>query len=207
MEMTRQTAFSPDQVMMAECILSQTEENVADFYQLHFRDHRKIHYDIKTNASLDVHEHTDRGLAQVCKYECSRHGEDRGPSFDFYRICLQDRKVLDLIQTPRLKIEMTPLLMYILTHELIHIIRFSLMGQAFFVTGAEWMREENRVHSITKKILKGMRQKDLPPVYEYFNGGGSDGATDKEGFLPITSFETGTVPGRIRTIGGASSLL
>lgn len=200
---TEQMAFSPDQIMMAESILSRTEEKVADFYQLHFRDHRKIRYDIRTHSGLGVHERTDHGLAQVCKYECLRYGENRGSSFDFYRICLQDRKVLDLIRTTPLNIEMTPLLMYILTHELIHIIRFCLMGQAFFVTGAEWMREENRVHSITKKILKGMRQEGLPPVYEFFSGGRSAGATEQGAFLPITSFETETVPGRIRTIGGA----
>lgn len=206
MEMTRLTAFSPEQVIMTESILSQTEERVADFYQLHFRDHRKIRYDIRTHSGLDTHERTDHGLAQVCKYECSRHGEDRWPSFDFYRICLQDRKVLDLIQATGLNIEMTPLLMYVLTHELVHIVRFCLMGQAFFVPDAEWMKEENRVHSITRKILKEMRQKGLSPVFEYFNGERSRETTEKGAFLPITSFDTGTAPGHIRTIGGTGSL-
>jgi len=71
------------------------------------------------------------------------------------------------------------LLLYIFTHELIHMVRFSCYEASYYMKSMEKWREERLVHQKTREILKDLSF--LPGLFEtlhYFDliyeGGGSD---------------------------------
>jgi len=87
--------------------------------------------------------------------------------FDFYRVCLQDHNILKTLEgSPDLAL--FPLLLYIVTHELVHVIRFSQFLALFEAAEAEKALEETRVHQLTQKILAPLNLLDLPPVIRYY---------------------------------------
>jgi hypothetical protein len=57
---------------------------------------------------------------------------------------------------------------YIVCHELIHIIRFRRFLQCFDAPANEKMNEEVRVHVKTHEILNNINIKTLPPVLEFY---------------------------------------
>ena len=62
-----------------------------------------------------------------------------------------------------------PFSLYIVTHELIHIVRFTKFMQNFVATADEKMDEEMRVHKKTHDILGNIRISGLSPVLAFYN--------------------------------------
>ena len=60
---------------------------------------------------------------------------------DFYFICLQDHQILKAMARDK-RLGLLPLLIYIFTHELIHIVRFCNFFQRFDVAGKEREKED-----------------------------------------------------------------
>ena len=82
---------------------------------------------------------------------------------DFYFICLNKNKIFNKY-TPFLK----ELLLYILTHELVHLVRF-IRYESNFYSQNKW-KEEKVVHTLTKKVLNDF--KFLPymnRIFYYFD--------------------------------------
>ena len=101
------------------------EEMTSDFFKLTSRHWLAARYDISTLADLSVEEISPHALAMVAKYGgCHLGRELNSSSFDFYRVCLQDHNILKALAS-RHDLKLFPLLCYILTHELVHIVRFS----------------------------------------------------------------------------------
>ncbi len=81
-----------------------------------------------------------------------------------YRICLVDPNILKCLERrPPLLFE--ALMLYILTHELVHVVRFSKFFSHF---EDDREAEESRVHAITNRILSGVPQKGLSRVLESY---------------------------------------
>jgi hypothetical protein len=89
-------------------------------------------------------------------------------TYDFYKICLQDHTIQSTLEMSP-GIELFPFSLYIITHELIHIVRFGKFLQSFDASDRERMSEEKRVHQRTHKILKAVQVKGLPHVLEFYN--------------------------------------
>jgi hypothetical protein len=66
-------------------------------------------------------------------------------------------------------IELFPFSLYIITHELIHIVRFSKFLQSFDASSEERMAEEKRVHHRTHDILHLAQIEGLLKVLEFYN--------------------------------------
>jgi hypothetical protein len=66
-------------------------------------------------------------------------------------------------------IELFPFSLYIITHELIHIVRFSKFLQNFEASAQERMDEEKRVHQRTHEILKPVQIDGLQNVLDFYN--------------------------------------
>ncbi|MCD6548363.1 MAG: hypothetical protein J7K10_02720 [Thermodesulfobacterium sp.] len=82
---------------------------------------------------------------------------------DFYFICLNKNKIFNK-HTPFLK----ELLLYILTHELIHLVRF-IRYESSFYSKNKW-EEEKVVHILTKKILKDFKfLPHMSRIFYYFD--------------------------------------
>jgi len=144
------------------------EEVTSDFFKLTSRHWLAARYDICTLAHLREEEVSPHALALVAKYDgCLSGWTLKSASFDFYRICLQDHNILKALRI-RKNLKLFPLLCYILTHELVHIVRFSRFEAFFDASPREMDEEESRVHRLTWKILAPLNILDLGPVIRYY---------------------------------------
>jgi len=136
--------------------LNIAESLAEDYFQVSLENLEQFPYDLQTLANLQSQEKTRKALAQICKYEYSKRTPPlkRGTK-EFYRICLQDDKILNTVRAETSSLALLrPLLLYVVTHELIHVIRFSLDPQRFFLRPEEKRVEEEGVHRMTYELLK-----------------------------------------------------
>ncbi len=162
------SAFNPVQLGIVNEAVVMAEERVIDFYKMSDSQWVHLRYDVKTLSDLETHEIVDGPFAQVIRYEGKLRGHQLGSSaYDFYQICLQDHSILSALdQFPDL--EIFPFALYIVTHELIHIVRFSKFLQNFDASDTEKMAEEIRVHEHTHEILSSARVSGLGNVFEFY---------------------------------------
>lgn len=144
------------------------EEMTSNFFKLTSRHWLKARYDILTLGHLREEEISSHALALVAKYHGCLPGRVlRSASFDFYRVCLQDHNILKTLAS-RQNLQLYPFLCYILTHELVHIVRFSQFEALFEAPEEEKGEEEARVHRLTWKILAPLNFLNLGPVIRYY---------------------------------------
>jgi hypothetical protein len=109
-------------------------------------------YEVKTLRALDSSEVTDTALAQTVCYGFRR---EAGPLVleegDLYRICLQDHRILDAARETEMRLG--SLLTYVLTHELIHVVRFGQQLQRLDLPYELRQHEEQKVENTTRAIL------------------------------------------------------
>ncbi len=144
------------------------EEMTSDYFKLTSRHWLAARYDISTLAHLREEEISPYALALVAKYDGRPPGRElRSSTFDFYRVCLQDHNILKTLAS-RQDLKFFPLLCYILTHELVHIVRFSRFEALFEAPPEEKQAEEGRVHRLTWNILAPRNFLDLGPGIRYY---------------------------------------
>ncbi|HEY5497549.1 MAG TPA: hypothetical protein VIK19_04375, partial [Syntrophales bacterium] len=106
---------------------------------------------------LEEHEVRKGAFAHLCKYHYHREehkdegeqGQERG--FHFYRICLQDDRILDAVERGH------------------SFIRFDNGQTAFDLSVDEKSQEEEKVHSITRDMLQSSMNPDLTLVLDCFS--------------------------------------
>jgi hypothetical protein len=162
--------FHPQHKELLKDAVVIAEEVTSDFFKLsHWR---RARYDILTLEALRREEVSPHALALVAKY----HGRHEGrllssASFDFYRVCLQDHNILRALKR-RPGLRLFPLLLYVLTHELVHIVRFSQFQALFDAPEAERRREEEKVHRLTQEILAPLDSLDLQTAIRCYEATG-----------------------------------
>jgi len=163
--------FTPAEVQVAASAFDQAEGLVGRHFRLSPDEIKAHRYDVKTLAFLESHEVRNGAFAHLCKYQTGRDRKDEetAPGLHFYRICLQDNRILDAVERGTSFIRLSPLLLYIAAHELVHIIRFD-RGEIAFDAGEEDRdKEEEKVHGITRTLLQGLRQSEVGIVAECFD--------------------------------------
>ncbi len=167
--MSRLQEFNDKQVQILGHTVEIAEDVTSNYYKMSFNEWKRHRYDIKTLVHLNEDEITREALAQITRYTKNPNQKLRGSQhFDYYKICLQDHVILDaLLRESALKL--LPLAAYIVTHELIHVIRFSKFLQNFHASPSERMKEEVRVHATTSKILSKMKLPDLGYVINLYH--------------------------------------
>ncbi len=160
--------FQGNELRVVNEAVDVAEDLTSNAYKMSFAEWRQRHYDIKTVADLSPEEIIDGPFAQIIRYVGRRAETALGSSaYDFYKICLQDHSILlALDDFPRLRL--FPFALYVVTHELIHVIRFSKFLQAFDASEQEKIREEARVHKKTRHILKAARVGGMKAVFEFY---------------------------------------
>jgi hypothetical protein len=155
--------FRNDDLMAVSEGLDIAEDVTGNFYKLSGSQWKRHPYEIKTLSSIRSKGIDSDAFAVLLKGErvqddCGSRAKIR----DFYFICLQDHRILRaLAEDGNLRI--LPLILYILTHELVHIVRFCNFFRSFEAPLKDRNAEEEIVHSITFDILK-----DLPvPKLDY----------------------------------------
>ncbi len=145
------------------------EEMTSDYFKLSPAHWRRARYDILTLEGLSREEISPHAHALVAKYQGYRQNSLlQSASFDFYRVCLQDHNILKTLQACA-GLQLFPLLLYILTHELVHVIRFSQFLARFEASQEEMAAEEARVHRLSAKILEPLNFSNMTPIIQYYH--------------------------------------
>lgn len=128
-----------------------------DFFGLPRDEWIRNPYGVLTRKQIDPVLYEADVFAQVVQYKHSdasseRTGRRRKKDFG---IILQDPHILRALlrSSPH---DLWSLALYIMTHELIHIIRFRRREAQFSSTTAERDKEERLVHGMTREILAGI---------------------------------------------------
>jgi predicted Zn-dependent protease with MMP-like domain len=144
--------FNPAQLKVVNRAHQRAAALVTDYYRLAPREWERMPYEIKTLRALDQSEIVDTALAQTLCYHFRRQvGQFILCEGDFYRICLQDHRILDAARSTHTDLE--ALITYALTHELVHVVRFGLQLQSVDLAVELRPSEEENVERTTVNIL------------------------------------------------------
>jgi len=161
--------FDPQQLTTVTHAVGLAEELVSNHYKMTSSQWLKPKYDVRTLAELESGEIIDGPFAQIIRYQGQpRDAALSSAAYDFYKICLQDHTILSTLdRNPELRL--LPFALYIITHELIHIVRFSKFLQGFDASPEERMEEERRVHARTHAILSSVKLAGLESVLGFYS--------------------------------------
>ena len=161
--------FNREALLKVDEAIKVSEELVNNYFKMSSGQWLKNRYDIKTAKDLAAHEHVNGPFAQVIKYEGRKKDIPLGSSsFSLYTICLQDGAILSNVEKKHLLLE--PFLLYVLTHELVHVVRFSKFKHRYENKNEAdvTLGEERKVHGLTHFILKSMSVSGLKQVFEFY---------------------------------------
>lgn len=148
--------FLNDYLLTVSEALDVAEDKTGDFFKFSLGQWKRHHYDIKTQSDLHGQEIAPHVFALLNKYEGMVEGREiELRKRDFYLIYLNDQQIEKALEKDK-NLMLLPLLIYIFTHELVHIVRFCNFHQRFEIFGAEREKEERVVHGITYQILKDL---------------------------------------------------
>jgi hypothetical protein len=161
--------FTAPQIKIVNQSVSLAEELVCNFFKMSATQWLRHRYDVKTYADLTLHEKVDGPFAQIVRYACQREGDSLCSStYDFYKICLQDHAIISAVKNNS-GIALFPFVVYIIAHELIHIVRFAKFYQHFNALPGEREKEEDRVHKMTCEILSRHEIKGVREVVQFYS--------------------------------------
>jgi hypothetical protein len=161
-------AFKDDNIDTISEALHIAEDKIGDYYKFSSRQWGRHQYDVKTLASLEDDEITSFAFALLNKRSRVIEGFDSSTKKrDFYFICLQDHLILNALQRDE-NLTLLPLLVYIFTHELIHIVRFCNFLQRYEITGKNREYEEGLVHDATFNILKNISLRNMDYILDSY---------------------------------------
>lgn len=166
---TDRASFAPEQLSVVTHAVGIAEELVSNHYKMSASQWLRPKYDVRTLAELEPPEIVDGPFAQIIRYQGQPKAASLSSStYDFYKICLQDHAILTALRhNPEL--QLLPFTLYIITHELIHIVRFSKFLQGFEASADERLAEEQRVHARTHDVLIGLKLPGLSDVLRFYS--------------------------------------
>ena len=165
----KQPTFSSEQLQTVNQAVTMAEELVSNHFKMSPNEWLRPKYDVKTLIELTEEEIIEGPFAQIIRYQGQRKGTSLGSeSYDFYKICLQDHTILTTLEQ-KTELDFMPFCLYIIAHELIHIVRFSKFLQSFDANQDEKLAEEKRVHSITRRILADVMVPGIDVVLGFYD--------------------------------------
>lgn len=160
--------FGEQEIALLRQSIEIAEDLISDFYRISTSEWKRYRYDIQSLKDLMEEEITDEAFAQVRRYLRSPSQRLRGSEpGDFFKICLQDHVIRKATQRDP-HIQFLPLTTYIVTHELIHVVRFARFLHRFESSRAQQEAEERLVHGITYQLLDDSRIGGLSEVLDAY---------------------------------------
>ena len=157
--------FSPPQRSLLLQALDEAEERTTRYYCIPPFRWEKLRYDLLTRADHGWEPLPDPMLARV---RCLQR-VDKDKPFDFYRIELNDGSILEAVERESLTASLYPFFVYILTHEMVHMVRLSsILEKGPDTPNSSDESEESRVRGISRRILTG--SSTFQPVLDRFCG-------------------------------------
>ncbi|HMA85214.1 MAG TPA: hypothetical protein VKN73_05890 [Desulfosalsimonadaceae bacterium] len=160
--------FSMAQLETVTRAVEMAEELVSNYYKLSSSQLGRLNYDVRTLSDLTPSEIVQGHFAQIVKYKLKRKDVMRETEAnDFYKICIQDHSILSTLEKDP-ELEPFAFLLYIVCHELIHVVRFRRFLQQFNVSAEEKLAEERRVHAKTNEILSDLSLDGIEAVLLFY---------------------------------------
>jgi len=159
--------FSPGQRDLAIRAMDEAEERTIGYYCIPPYRWQQLSYDLITLQDCQWEPLPDTALARVQRVQQIQVA--RNAAFDFYRIQLNDHGILTVARREKLEPDLYPFLVYILTHEMVHLVRLSTIlpddeGEVRMSPEAE----ESRVQRVAHRILSGAPDHRLRPILSRF---------------------------------------
>jgi hypothetical protein len=161
--------FNKKQLGIVSEALDIAEDMTSNYYRLSLSQWKRHPFELKTLAQLFGEDIMDNVFALLKK--CTKEQGDTKSIHkerDLYLICLQDHQIINALKRDKV-LTLLPLLAYVLTHELVHIVRFFKFEERFDVR--EEMRrfeEEQIVHRTTYEILKELSLPNLSYIFRSY---------------------------------------
>ena len=163
-------SFSDQNFITISDALDIAEDVTVNFYKFSADQWKRHRYEVKTFVSLNRDEVSQHAFALLNKgIRVINNFESKTKRRDLYFICLQDQHVLKALIRDKMLFLM-PLLVYVFTHEFVHIVRFCNFFQRFTISGKEKEKEEKIVHATTFDILKNLSIPNINYVLESYRG-------------------------------------
>jgi hypothetical protein len=155
--------FDLQQLSLVQQCLRRSEGLVARAYRIPALPSRQYPYELATEVDLTPAERAPDAFAHLVVYERIRPA---GPEA-LYRICLQDEAILRRLgdggpEWP------AALLGYVLTHELVHVVRFQRSARRLHAEGEAREREEDQVHRLTLQMLAAAGDRQVARLEELY---------------------------------------
>lgn len=132
-------------------------------------------YAVFTRKYVTKHLYEDSAFASVIRYGGKPGRVKIEPSAHNYGIVLQDPVILlELLKSSEHNLWTMGL--FVLTHELIHIVRFRDFGADFFACAHDRDKEERLVHGITREMLSGLNH--MAPILSHYQDGDGELCAD-----------------------------
>lgn len=161
--------FDKEHIEVMSRAIAVAEELVSGYYKLSVSELSSVRYDFRTQKDLSEYEIVNGPLAQVLRYKANPSDlVHSAESYDFYKICIQDHRILEVIESNS-ELDMFGFFLYIAVHELVHVIRFFKFFQNFDASRAERLSEEKKVHGITVKILSKINSSEIRRISVFFD--------------------------------------
>jgi hypothetical protein len=142
------------------------EDLTGRFYCIPGREWHRYPYELRTLA--DGPGPAAPAFADVVRLVAKPAASRPGGVRQLFRIRLRDDAILKAAEERRDGIELSPLLLYVVTHELVHIVRFGAGFAPFRAAEHRRLQEEERVHAITRGVLRPVADAPLRRVFEAY---------------------------------------
>jgi len=150
--------------------LDVAEDATGNFYKFSADQWKRHRYEVKTLLSLSRDEISQEVFALLNREPITvTNSKSTINRYDLYFICLQDHQILKALTRDR-DLCLLPLLVYVFTHEFVHIVRFSNFFQRYDASQNERDREEKIVHRTTFEILQYLSLPKLDYVLNSYQG-------------------------------------
>ncbi len=161
--------FSTDQILELDHAIEISEDIIGDHFKISTSQWKRYRYDIKSLRDLQEAEITDEAFAQILRYAQHPNIRMRGSEWgEYFKICLQDHVILRAMETQP-DLLFLPFMVYIITHELIHVVRFARFVQSFYASERERLQEEAVVHSLTQDLLSRIKLSGMKETLHFFS--------------------------------------
>jgi hypothetical protein len=167
--MIKQDHFSDDQLTCLQATLRRAEECLEAFYCFSPREWFHYSFEILTARDLpaDFPDRPEKVLGEIQKKSGPNLALPALPEpAAMYSIILFDGNILHHLRE-RPQVRFDHLLLYILTHELVHLARFFHLID-YDLPDCERIREEQKVHRLTGRILCRMGDPALMALTEVY---------------------------------------
>ena len=144
--------FNPTEQALIYSALDDASNYLRDFYRFSPREWFNHCYYVVTERERGIPRPQAPAFAEVRQYRSVLKGASDFPQ-DRYQICLYDHNILNTLWRQS-DLEFYPFMVYILTHELIHIARFSQDLHPFDCDPETLQKEEEKVNRLTQQVLK-----------------------------------------------------